>query len=457
MSDEFENDEILTRLRGEDPASRLDETHPEAPGERDAVRRRAVRLLEGNDRPRRRPNLSSIRPRLAVGAALLALALGVALILIIGGSSSGPAPALAIDKDQRWVTLTLKDPSASDEEMNQELAAAGIDRVRVKSVPGPPKEQLHPFWGLDSVGTWAGYVELGPRCQGGVSHFGYDVDIPISTPYNRANRHGAEDLFDLTLPRRSGALSAQEVGTPFSRSTVRLPTDSVDDPRNAAKVLVPVRPRSPDDAPDANDIGADQLAALGGVPGEYGEAINDGRTSCSDFGLKPLPKPTYTFPPPGGGWVVLHLSGTEAGASRMNRELKTGGIDGTVRLIPARAEEVGHYLGFERMPPLPKHSHGVGKRIDIAFPIAPPGHTKPEPNKLALRRSAFNAFPQARWIFYVGRAPRAGEKPQVMTLSGPQNADAALKAGCPGAPIQISPGGRKKCGSGVFRLQVPAP
>jgi hypothetical protein len=453
MSDHLENDDLLKRLRAEDPAS--DRADAEAPGEREAVRARATELLQADSRQTKRRIL---RPRLAIGAVLVVLAIGIGLSLILGGSSSGPDPALAIDKDQRWVTLTLKDPSASDDEMNQELAAAGIDRVRVTSVPGPPKEQLHPFWGLDSVGTWAGYVELGPRCQGGVSRFGYDVDIPISLPYNRANRHGAEDLFDLTLPRRSGALSAQEVGTPFSRSTVRVPADSVDDPRNAAKVLVPVRPRSPDDAADANDIGADQLIALGGAFAQYGEAMKDGHTSCADFGLKPLPKPTYTFPPPGKGWVVLHVAGTEAAARRMERELSAGHIKGTVRLIPALPEQVGNWLGFERVPAFPEHSHAVGNRIDVAPRQLgqPPGNKKPVPNEVALRRSAFNAFPDARWIFYVGRAPRPGEKPQVMTSSGPEDADAALKAGCPGTGVQTSPGGRKSC-LWTFRLQVPAP
>jgi hypothetical protein len=441
MSHHLENDELLKRLHAEDPASDRD---AETPGEREAVRSRVTKSLEADSGQTSRRIL---RPRMAIAAVLLVLAVGVGLSLIIGASSSAPAPALAIDKGQKWVTLTLKDPAASDAEMNQELADAGIERVRVRSVPGEPK----------AVGTWAGYIELGPHCQGGVSRFGYNVDIPISRPFNRGNRHGAENQFDLTLPNHSGALRrTQEVGTPFSKSTVRLPSDSVDDPRNAAKVLVPVRPRSPDDAADANDIGADQLIALGGVLAQYGEAVKDGQTSCSDFGLKPLPKPTYTFPPPGKGWVVLHVSGTEAGASRMNRELKTGGINGTVRLIPARPEEVGQYLGFERMPPFPKDAHAVGNRIDIA-PNAPPGNRKPEPNEVALRRSAFDAFPQARWIFYVGRAPRAGEKPQVITSSGPQNPDAALKAGCPGAPIEISPGGgRRRCGS-VLRLQVPAP
>jgi hypothetical protein len=440
MSDHFENDELLRRLRAEDPAA--DGPDAEAPGEREAVRGRVVELLESDERPMTRQIL---RPRLAVAAVLVVLAVGVVLSLTLGGSSSGPAPALAIEKTQKWVTLRLNDPTASDAEMNQELADAGIDRVRVKSVPGGP----------GAVGTWAGYIEFGPHCEGGVSRFGYDVDIPIAYPFNRANRHGAEDQFDLTLPRHSGALIAEEVGDPYSKSTVRIPTDSIDDPRNAAKVLVPIRPKSPDDAPDANDIGADQLVALGGVFGQYGQAVKDGQTSCSDFGLKPIPKPTYRFPP-GNGWVVLHVSGTEAGHRRMERELRAGHIKGTVRLIPARPDEVGHWLGFERMPPLPKHYHGVGNRVDIAPDDPPPGSKKADSNDIALRRSAFNAFPNARWIFYVGRAPHPGERPQLLGLNGPEDADAALKRGCPDLAMQITVKGQKSCFS-PLPLQVPAP
>src|SRR4051794_26983030 len=207
MSDHYENDEILKRLRAEDPAAGLGE--PEKPEEREAVRARAAELLESESPKAKR---TILRPRLAIAAVLVVLAVGVGLSLILGGSSSGPgpAPALAIEKTQKWVTLRLKDPTASEDEMNQELADAGIDRVRVKSVPGPPK----------AVGTWPGYVEFGPQCQGGVTRFGYDVDIPIRRPFNRANKHGAEDVFDLTLERHTGVLISEEVGDPYSKSTV---------------------------------------------------------------------------------------------------------------------------------------------------------------------------------------------------------------------------------------------
>jgi len=223
------------------------------------------------------PNTWVTRPRVAIAAVILALASGLGVVLALGNSSSGPATALAIEKTPKWITLTLTDPTAPDTQMNQELADAGIDRVRVHSVPGPPR----------AVGTWAGFLELGDRCQGGVTQFGYSVDIPPSTPFNHTNHHGGQHQIRVTLPQHTGAVIAPLTGTPFSKSRVRLITDSVDDPRNAMKVLVPVRPRSPNDPPTAHDIGTDQLIALGGPFAQYGEAIQAGQTSCADLGLKP--------------------------------------------------------------------------------------------------------------------------------------------------------------------------
>jgi hypothetical protein len=441
MSDHYENDDLLRWLGAEDPAAGSD---PEAPGEREAVRARAAHMLEADADPKTRQRLL---PRLAIAAALLVLAAGVAVILTLGGSSSGPAPALAIEKSQKWVTLRLTDPTASDLEMNQELADAGIDRVRVHSVPGPSKD----------AGTWAGWAEFQPRCKGWSGRFGGTVDIPTSQP----NHHRAEGQFNLTIPSHSGALYSQEVGTPHSESIARLPTDSVNDPRSAAKVLIAVRPRSADHASNAADLGPDQLVALGGVFAQYGNAIKSGQTSCQDFGLKPEPKTPYVFPPPGKGWVVLHVSDTGAGRRRMNRELQSGGIKGKVRLLPVQSQEgtpfdqVGHFLGFQRVPALPKHPHIHGNKTDIDLDESPPNSKKPGSNDVAIRRAAFNALPDARWTFYVGRATRAGERPKIMSLAGPVDAKKALKNNCPGLGISGS-GDHKECISGLS-LQVPRP
>src|SRR3954452_1051040 len=64
----------------------------------------------------------------------------------------------------------------------------------------------------------------------------------------------------------------------------RVRTASVDNPgKTSAKVLIAIRPPSPDDPPEANDIGVEQLKALGGVLPTTGRrwkvAIRRARTS----------------------------------------------------------------------------------------------------------------------------------------------------------------------------------
>jgi hypothetical protein len=436
MTDELDS-EILERLRSEDPAA----GHPEAPGERDAVRSRTIARLETNGGPPRR----SIRPRLAIALGLGLIVVGAGLVLLLGGSSAGPERALAIDKGPRWITLTIEDPTASDAQMNSELAAAGIESVRVLSVPGPKY----------AVGNWAGFAEFGLDCQGGVHYFGGGVDIPAAHPYSPANRHSAENLIDLRIPHPpGGAVLAAPTGTPYSQSALRVDADSVNDPHNAAKILVPIRAKRPDDGPEAHQIGVDQLVALGGVFAQYGQALQAGHASCSDFGLKPrLPAPaSYRLP---HGWVDLHIVGTEAGAKEMTSELRVASINGEVRLVPARRAEVGRYIGLERIPPLPPRYPGAGNQLDIVPHDA--RRLNPHGTHLALNTQAFTAFGDDRWVFYVGRAPRPEETPQVMTDAGPEDLEKALKAGCPGAAtLQEPKGGRKFCASEPD-LQLPGP
>jgi hypothetical protein len=437
MRDELDN-EILERLRSEDPAA----GHPESPGERDAVRSRIVARLEAGGGPPGR----SIRPRIAIALGLALIVTGVGLTLLLGGSATGPEPALAIDKGDQWVTLTIEDPTASDAHMNSELAAAGIDRVRVRSVPGPEK----------GVGTWAGYAEFGPACQGGVNRFGFGVNIPSAGPTTPANRHSAENLIDLAVPKapKGGGLSVETLGSPYSGASLRIDAKTIDDPRNSAKVLVPIRAKSPQDPPHATQIGASELVALGGVFAEYGKAFEDGRTACSDFGLKPVKLASY--PPSGNDWLDLQIADTETGAQAMTNQIRAAGIDGEVRLLPVQPDEVGHYLGLERIPPLPPRYPGAGNRLDVV-PHDPGGRMSVKGTELALRLTAFAAFPGDRWVFYVGRAPQGGETPEVVTNEGPEDAEAALKAGCPGGVTLIEPnGGHRTCRSSPD-LQLPAP
>lgn len=440
MSHDFEKDDLIERLRAEDPAAKAD---AETPGEREAVRSRAMQLLESDSKaPKRWP----IRPRLVVAAAmvLVATAVAVGLGLTLGGSSSGPAPALAIEKTPKTVTLRLTNPNASDAQMNQELADAGIDRVRVLSVPGDRK----------SVGTWAGYVEVGPHCLGGVTLFGDDVRVSVAHPYNRANHHGAEDLFDLKLPHRSGSLIAEEAGDPYSKSVVRIPTRLVDNRRSAAKILVPVRPRNPDDTATTNDIGPDQLIAFGGVFAQYGEAIQSGQTSCTDFGLKPFS--ATPFPPSKEGWAVVDVTAKRGGARKMTRELRSGGIKGKVRQIPVRNPGVGRYISLVRVPPLPERSSPLGNgsgAYNGADVVTNEYANGPAKYDIALRRSAFNADPKDRWIIYVGRRARPGEKVKLVGRDGPVTEREALRMDCRGFFNFVGPG-PKRCGS-IPRLVVP--
>lgn len=440
MSDRHDNDELLRRLRADDPATRGD---AEAPGQRESVRSGAKDLLRSGS-SQRGPRVA--RPRIAVAAVIALVVIGLVLALTIDGSSSGPAPALAIEKTPKWVSLRITDPTAPDSQMNQELADAGINRVRVHSVPGAPK----------AVGTWAGYAEVGIQgCQGG-TRFGYDVDIPPAHPYNRANRHGAEDQFDLKIPRRTGRVAAEELGTPYSKSTVRIQADTIDSHRNTVKVLVPIRPRSPDDTSASNDITLDQLIGYGGPFAQYGDAIKSGQGSCSDFGLKRYPKPT--FPPSEKHWVVIHVTPRAGGARKMTRELRSGGIKGAVRQIPVQQAEVGRMVGWTRVPRLPQSVHAHGNKADVVTKGMALPHVKgPSANDIALRPLAFNAYPNARWVFYVGRRTQPGETAEVVAQDGPENANAALRRGCQGlAKVTSANGNHKYCASSLS-TQVPRP
>jgi hypothetical protein len=279
MRTEHEDDPIIALVREANPVSDEEAAAAERPGEREAIRRRASELARA-----RRPGFRGLiteRRRLVLGlAGAGALAAIGALALLTGGNvATSPDPALAIERTPKWVILRIENPDASDEEMNAELAAAGIDRIRVISLPGSPRD----------VGTWAGHAEFGPICAGGVDRFGdYGVDIPVAREYTTGPEDN-RDLIDLTVPPTTGALAVGEVGTPYSGDTARIDTDAVDDPRYTAMILVPIRAEREDDTIWSNVIGTEQLIALGGVFEGYGRALEDGETTCEEFGLKPHP------------------------------------------------------------------------------------------------------------------------------------------------------------------------
>ena len=140
-----ERDPILERLREVDPA-RVESG--DEPLVRAGVKRRVESALSPPDRGRRTRRAGLV----VAGAGVLAV---VVAIMFGGGGGGGlapgPEPALAIEKAPNSVTLTIDDPAAGADEMNRELETAGIDRVRVVSVPGSPNH----------AGTWAGSIDIG--------------------------------------------------------------------------------------------------------------------------------------------------------------------------------------------------------------------------------------------------------------------------------------------------------
>jgi hypothetical protein len=156
--------------------------------------------------------------------------------------------------------------------------------------------------------------------------------------------------------------------------------------------------------------------------------------------------------------VVIHVTPRTGGARKMTRELRSGGIKGTVRQIPVQQGEVGRLVGWTRVPPLPKDAHAHGNKGDIVPKnLALPHANGRSANDIALRRSAFNAYPNARWVFYVGRRTHSGETAKVLGLTGLENAKAALQRGCPGLGKEISANGKHKRCIGALSTQVPRP
>jgi hypothetical protein len=135
-----------------------------------------------------------------------------------------------------------------------------------------------------------------------------------------------------------------------------------------------------------------------------------------------------------GPWVEVRIQDGEAGAEEMTRELQEAGINAEVRLLPADADFVGHWMGFLRVDP-PVLSPGEDPRIPqipCVLAVPPPlfesheGHVSGD--LLAIRRDA--ALADARWMFYVGREPQGDERPQIVSAAGP----IAIDPGCGSRP-----------------------
>ena len=271
-------DPILDRLRDADPA-RADD------GDEAVVRAQVKRRAERAHRslnPLRRPR----RPGLLVAGAAGLAAVGLAIVFVGGGDGLAPGPerALAIEKGSNGVTLTIEDADASADEMNQELAAAGIDRVRVFSVPGSPNH----------AGTWAGHIDLAALCEGGPNRVGYGVRIP----YHVVDSPPApgQGVVQIELPQASvssdQAISATLGVQSGSGKRAIVSTRTADGSTYAPSVLIAIRSRADGDAADAKAFGVDDLAALGGDFEPFAQALSDGHADCGELGLDPLPPVT---------------------------------------------------------------------------------------------------------------------------------------------------------------------
>jgi hypothetical protein len=268
-------DPILDRLRAIDPARSGDADEELV---RANVKRRSERAL-GSPVPPRRPRRTGFLLAGAGGMAAAALA-----IVLAGGSdglSPGPERALAIQSGPNGVTLTIEDAGASADEMNQELEAAGIDQVRVFSVPGSPNH----------AGTWAGQIELVADCEGAPTRLGYGIRIPYHTI--DAPPAPGKGFIDLELPqgplRSDQVIGASVVLQSGSGKRAIVSTDTEDGSTYAPAVLIAIRSRSQGDRPDAKTFGIEELAALGGDFEPYAQALSDGSAECEELGLAPRP------------------------------------------------------------------------------------------------------------------------------------------------------------------------
>ena len=178
------------------------------------------------------------------------------------------------------MTLTIEDADASADEMNQELEAAGIDRVRVFSVPGSPNH----------AGTWAGHIELAAKCEGAPNRLGYGIRIPyhvIDAP--PAPGRGVVHLDLPQGPTQSDRVIGASVGlADGSGKRAIVSTDTEDGSTYAPSVLIAIRSPLDSDGPDAKTFGVEQLAALGGDFERYAQALSDRRAVCEELGFERL-------------------------------------------------------------------------------------------------------------------------------------------------------------------------
>lgn len=179
-----------------DPIALLARANPVQPEALELDRARSSELLRAVSStttaatPRRsRRSLRVAAPTAAAAALVLAGAL-----LAVAALSGGEQNALAIERTDRYVSLTIEDPAASAEHMNRELRERDID-VEVELVPVRPRERGH--W-VGGRAVWPGAPE-------------------------RADQHelGDERIRELNEAARGREL----VRDPHDPTTIRVPAD----------------------------------------------------------------------------------------------------------------------------------------------------------------------------------------------------------------------------------------
>jgi hypothetical protein len=114
----------------------------------------------------------------------------------------------------------------------------------------------------------------------------------------------------------------------------------------------------------------------------------------------------------GNEWVTVRILDGEAGAAEMTRELQDSGIDGEVRVVPADPQFVGHWIGVA-LGPDPRSCdlpESAPDNVICLNPVLGGAAVGLDDNVFEIRRDAIDKL-KTPAVFYVGRAPEAGETP----------------------------------------------
>jgi hypothetical protein len=101
------------------------------------------------------------------------------------------------------------------------------------------------------------------------------------------------------------------------------------------------------------------------------------------------------------GIIELRIADASAGAAQMTRELRAAGIDGEVRVVPVEPALVGRWAAVAEVARLRGREETV--RLDRV-------ETSPSRVRIPVAQVREST---GRFVFFAGRAPRAGEAPAI--------------------------------------------